>query len=771
MNISRHLRFGPLLAGLLWSALTLAAVPQADKAKVDGAAPTSNTGANALAEVVVTAQRRAQNLQAVPIAVTSIRASELAAKGIQNTMDLAEVVPGLTFTAEAGSTQVRIRGVGTNGFGPGIANTVATYVDGVYIGSMAGDFFDLADVERVEVDKGPQGTLFGRNATGGAIQIITPDPSHQFKGMVSAGYGNYGTSTGDLYVTGGLSETVAADLAVHYSAQSEGWGRNLNTGNYVNRQNDDLMARSKLLFAPTEDAKFVLEADYDSSLGSLPVTLQERAGNVGFYELYVTNRLQPNPSLYLPLVNHGGFYDNNATIDPRALIRNYGTSLTGTFKLDGAELKSITAYRGTRFDDSFDITRIPQPVLNFNGVAEWSQFSQEFRLSGNTRLLNYTTGIYYFSGRDAWDPFALNFGNAMAAVFVAPGVSTAELTYNNKITTDSSAAYGQVTFHLPSRIHLTLGGRFTHERKSIVGTQNFIADFGSVPVPLVPPGTPYLAPGIPNSLSYNNFSYRIALDRKFTDDVMGYVSYSTGFNAGGFNSSVPTNPPFKPEELRALEAGVKSEFFNHRVRLNASVFTYDFTNIQVNDFVQTSQYITNGPKARMDGLEIDADTRATDALTLSATFAYTDDRFTEYPLADYYYLVPGCDTSYANVNIACKGSANGNRLPGTPTATASIGYDYETAVGNGVIGSSGNVFFSSGFYGTTDNDPQMRQASYDVLNDSVYFERGSGGLRFTLWGRNLLNKQYVTNYYSSGGQTTYQAAAPRTFGISVEKKF
>src|SRR5579863_617390 len=166
MNISHRFRLGPLLPGLLWSALTLAAVPQADQNQAGSASAPSGDQGNTLAEVIVTAQRRVQNLQDVPITVTALRASELANKGIQNTLQLAEVVPGLSFTSVAGSTQVRIRGVGTNSFGPGIENAVATYIDGVYIESTAGEFFDLANIERVEVDKGPQGTLFGRNATG-----------------------------------------------------------------------------------------------------------------------------------------------------------------------------------------------------------------------------------------------------------------------------------------------------------------------------------------------------------------------------------------------------------------------------------------------------------------------------------------------------------------------------------------------------------------------------------------------------------------------------
>ena len=736
-------------------------------------APVVEQGQVGLAEIVVTAQRRAQNMQDVPIAVSAVTREQLEAKGVQNTLDLAQVVPGLSFTQNAGGTQVRIRGVGTSSFGPGIENPVAMYIDDIYIASTSGDFFDLANIERVEVLKGPQGTLFGRNATGGLVQVITPDPSHETSGLFRASYGNYQTSAFDGYVTGGLTDSLAADLAAHYSHQGEGWGRNLNTGNYVNQLNDDLLLRSKIMFEPSSSVKLILAGDYSSQFGSLPLTLQQRPGldSVGFYELFFTNRLQPNPALYLPLINHGGFYDNNATTDPRALIRAYGTSLTASFDLGAVNLKSISGYRRTIFDDEFDLTRVPESVLNFDGTATWRQFSQEFKLAGASGPLNYTAGVYYFSSRDSFDPFALNFGKDLAFLLVAPGVTTADLTYHNHVDTKSTAGYAQASYEILPNTDLTLGGRYTHEEKSIEGTQAFTAYFGPVAVPLVPEGTPFLSPGVPDSLSYNNFSYRISLDHKLTSSILAYLSFNTGFKSGGYNLTINSNPPFEPETLKAWEVGLKMELLDKRLRLNLSAYQSDYTNIQVNNFVQTSEFISNGPKAKIKGIDAELSYEPLAGLTLSSSFSYIHDRFTEYPLADYYRVVPGCDTSYANVNIACKGNAAGNELPGTPTFTGSIGATYETRIGGGLIGLNGNLFHSSGFYGTTDNDPLLSQGTYNVLNASIYWNPTDKGLRFTLWGRNLGNEKYVTNIYSAAQQVTYQAAAPLTWGVSAEQKF
>lgn len=768
MNIKHFCARRILLAGTAMAMLAHAPALAQDA----GAAAADSEG---LADIIVTAQRREQKLQDVPIAVSAVTSATLESKGIKETLELAQVVPGLSFTITAGNTQVRMRGVGTNSFGPGVENPVAIYLDGVYIASTASALFSLTNIERVEALKGPQGTLFGRNATGGLVQIVTSEPSQDFKGMVRVGYGNYETGSVDAYVSGAASDTVSADFALHYAAQGDGWGTNINTGKDVNRQDDDLIVRSKIKFEPSDGVKFLLAGDYSYSLGSTGVTLQNRQGDIsyiGLYERIFTNRRDADPSNDLPLINRGGFYDNSSTLDPRAEITSWGTSLVASFEVGEAEVKSVTAYRQTRFEDRFDIERVPQDVLGFDGVAKWKQFSEELQVNGKIGNLDYTAGVYYFNSKDRWDPFQLRFGPDLAFLLVAPGVTGATLLYNTALKTESLAGYAQATYEFLPDTHITLGGRYTDETKTVSGTRAFLANFGPVTVPFVPLGTPYLPAGRNPKLKYTNFSYRIALDHKLTPDIMAYLSYNTGFKSGGYNLSEPSNPAYRPEKLKALEAGLKMELFDRKVRLNLSAFHYDYSDIQVNNFIGTSQFVTNGPKAKIDGVEAEFDARIADGLTISGSAAYTDDRFTNYPLADYYSLRPGgCDTSFANNNIVCKGDAKGNKLPGTPTFTASFGFNYETAIGDGMIGLNGNLFHSSGFYGTTDNDGRLFQADHQILNASIYFEPSEDGPRFTLWGKNLLDKKYVRNYYISAQQVTYQAAAPLTWGVTVEQKF
>ncbi len=723
-----------------------------------------------LGEIIVTAQRREEKLQDVPVAVTAVTAEALGNKGIQNTLDLAQVVPALTFTSTAGSTQVRIRGVGTTNFGPGVENPVAIYVDGVYIASTSGAFFNLANIERVEALKGPQGTLFGRNATGGLVQVVTPDPGDEFKGLLRAGYGNYQTVSADAYISGPLGSGVAADLAVHYSGMGNGWGTNVNTGNDVNRINSDFVIRSKVKIEPSDSVKFVLSGDYSRLLGSTPVTLQNRAGNFGIFEAIFTNRADANPANDLPLINRGGFYDNTATVDPRAEITAWGAGLNATFDLGGVELKSITAYRRTRFEDRFDIERVPQDVLNFAGVPKWQQFSQELQINGDAGALKYTAGLFYFKSTDEYDPFLLNFGPALAGVLVAPGVTSAVLQFNNAQKTESVAAYAQASYEILPATNLTLGGRYTDESKAASGTRSFIANFGPVAVPFVPVGTPYLAAGIAPKVKYNNFSYRIALDHKFTPDILGYISYNTGFKGGGYNLTEPTNPAYLPERLNAIEAGLKMELLDRKLRLNLSAYHYDYSNIQVSNFITTAPFIVNAAKAKIDGFEAEFEARVTRGLTLSGGIAYADARFSNFLNADYTYIVPGC-TPTGVAATPCKADASGNRLPATPRFSGNIGFNYEAGVGNGLIGVNGNLFHSGAWFGTFDNDPRQKQDSYEVVNASIYFEPSADGLRFTLWAKNLFGAQYAQNRYMSSQQSVFQAAAPRTWGVTVEKKF
>ncbi|HEX8446746.1 MAG TPA: TonB-dependent receptor plug domain-containing protein, partial [Sphingomonas sp.] len=231
---------------------------------------TPDAGPDRVEDIVVTAQRRGENLQKVPIAITAITAARLEAVGVDDSRDLAVLTPGLQAPSQAGYFQPRIRGVGTSSVGPGLENPVAVYVDGVYLASSAASLFSYSGIDRIEVLKGPQGTLFGRNSTGGLIQVVTRDPKGGFEGKASATYGNYQDFIGDLYVAGGTSDAAAIDFGIRYETQGKGYGTNVALGRETNRRSDDLSLRSKLLLRPTDTLTLRLSGDYEYNKGSYP---------------------------------------------------------------------------------------------------------------------------------------------------------------------------------------------------------------------------------------------------------------------------------------------------------------------------------------------------------------------------------------------------------------------------------------------------------------------------------------------------------------------
>lgn len=725
-----------------------------------------------LREIVVTAQRREERLQDVPISVSAITSEKLEASGVEGALQLAEVIPGLSFTQSAGFTQVRIRGIGTSSFGPGIENPVATYIDGVYVATTAGSLYSLSNIERVEVLKGPQGTLFGRNATGGLVQIVTAEPSQTFMGNAKLSYGNYDTAGVDLYATGGLSDDVSASLVVHYENQGDGYGTNIVTGNDAQRQNHNLGVRSKLKFEPTDTLKFVLAGDYTYAKGSLAGSIQQKAGieNIGTFEKLFTNRLDGDPTNDLPLIDHGGFYDISYTQDPLTVDEGFGVSFDASLDIGDINIQSITAYRQLTHELRFDLDVLPQDVFSFDGAYKYSQFSQELKLSGETGALGYTAGLYYFHSSDEYDPYFVIFG-PQGTFLISGAFDRIENTILSNPKANSYAAYAQGTYSITPTTNLTLGGRYTYERRSNDGIRQIIGFVDGAAVPLVPPGTPLYPPDFDNEVSYDNFSYRIALDQKLAQDIMVYASMSTAFKSGGFNSAVPANPAFLPEKLEAYEIGLKTQFLNNAVRFNVAAFLYDYKNIQINNFQGTTLFITNGPKARIKGVEAELDVSPTNGLVINASAAYTHDRFTEFPLADYNYVVPGCIYTNPSTSRVCQADAAGNKLPGTPTFTGSVGLSYEHDLGNGSAGFSANLFHSSGFYGTTDNDPRIRQDSYQVLNASIFFKISEMGPRFTLWARNLLDEQYARSALINSGSVQYTAQPPRTWGVSIGQEF
>ena len=700
-------------------------------------------------EITVTAQRRSESLQDVPIAVTAITAARLEALGIVSTVNLAEVTPGLSVPADTGYFQPHIRGVGTSSTGAGVENPVALYVDGVYIANPPSELFSLNNIDRIEVDKGPQGTLFGRNATGGLIQVITRDPQQTAHLNADVSYGNYRDVVGRVYATDGLTDTLSADVAVRYEHQGDGFGHNFFDGSEIGKLPHDLTIRSKFLFEPSSDTQARLTLDYEDRASSLFMTHLSPQYPGTFNTPFFGG---PYPQ--------GGPFDQNENDSFQSTLQGGGASLQINQNLGAVTLESISAVRKSTyfFAEGLDFT--PQPILAAAAHQADQQGSQELQISGNnTGKLKWTGGLYYFYAKAGFDPFDIDFGPTLASpvpdVPVTSRLSDAQLT-------NSAAGYGQASYEIVENTNLTLGGRYTYERKSVDGLSTFIV--GGFPVST----TPYPAPvsGIPSRITFDNFSYRIALDHKFSSDILGYVSYSTGFKSGGFNLASAGNPPYKPEDIKATEVGMKTELFERRLRLNVSAFNYLYDNIQVGQYRNNTEIVVNGAQAKMYGADVDAQVAVVGGFTLNGGFSYIHARFTQYPDASFINPVGTCVPRPGGV---CTASAAGYNLPDTPTTTFNLGGDYKWTLPVGSITVNANYFHSSGYFAAPDN--VAVQNAYGLTNASLMWSDQSDRVTAGLYGRNLSNTVYAASLSEGQSGAALSRGLPRTYGVTIGYKF
>lgn len=740
----------------------------------DAAAAAPQAG---LAEIVVTAQRRSERLQDVPISVSVADSKALAAAHVENLSDLQAIVPDLIVADGFGAVETFVRGLGNPSTLVGDEPTVPVFIDGVYYPRLLPVELQLNNVERVEVLKGPQGTLFGRNSTGGLINIITADPSFAPGGELELGYGNYGTTTGSGYLTAGLSDNVAADLAVNFSNQGKGWGHDITTGQDVRAENDYLL-RSKWLFKFDENTKLILIGDDSHSTGNVSVIAGDPPSGASFgNQPGLPNAVYP----HLP-----GFYDIYDNVMPSETYTSYGFSGQLVHHFGGAVFRSISAYRKGTSQGQTDLDNTP---LNY-GIAlqntEDRSVSEELQLAspggGN---LDWTAGLYYFNYRDGFTPdwvYGAQFGGGALGVYAQQ-------------STKSYAGYGQASYHLPEGTTITGGLRYT--RDDLEGTGH--NDFASFSTQVVPTFTT-LGPGSVETASAHSgrLTWRAAIDQKLGEDAMAYGSVSTGYKAGVFNTLpfVPfaggaPEPALKPETVVAYEVGVKSMLFDRRLRLNVAGFWYDLSNAQVSQAINAngiaSVYVTNAASARSRGVELDGGFRATDHLTLEFGATYDEAKYRDFPgtpksvpntqlVAGTFNgqpasFVPGCSLPVrTNLNPAnggstefCSSDGQGNYLPNSPKLTLNFGANYSVDVGTGKLNINGNLSFNDGFFWASDN--VARQPSFALLSSSVRYTF-KNNMFVEAWGKNLLNKEYYSDVAELGGPTSNPTlpAPPRTYG-------
>jgi iron complex outermembrane receptor protein len=716
--------------------------------------------ADVLAEVVVTAQKREQNLQDVPVAVTAFTAADIERQNFTDIAQLAQFTPNVVFdttTSISGLSSgaaVFIRGIGQIDFALTTDPGVGTYVDGVYVSRSVGGVLDTLDVERVEILRGPQGTLYGRNTMGGAINITTRRPGTEPGGEVALTVGEFSRVDARAALDVPLSSRLGLRLAAS-SKQRDGYVDRVLVGDELGDE-DRQAVRASLLYSG-ERFELHATADYatldEHSAGSVLAGITQ-APNVIVFNLFDA------PGNSVPGFGNGIPYDARfITRDPD---RTFATGPTGTeleatgaaatlkWTLNDLEIKSVSAFRRTEGEFFRDPDNSPLTITHTsNPDYEHEQLTQELQLTGTAagKALEYVAGLYYLeeTGTDN--------------VFVPLAPSLGFITNLTDIDNESFAAYGQATYRLSERLRLTGGVRYTKDDKTYVPFQRIL--FGAAgPAPGV--SVP-LIPDTPVSASFEQTTGRLAVEYARNDDQLYYVSFTQGFKSGGFNFRyvVPRASalPFDPEKLDSYEAGFKWQGAGDRVRLNGTAFFMDYQDIQVQVFEIGGGPLTqNSGTAEIKGVELELLALATSNLRFGVGLGYTDAGYTD--------LNPPTIALAASLTLDAK-------LPNTPEFTANASVEYDVTRAWGTLGFRVDYAHTDDLYNDAQNSPFLFQEAYEIWNGSIRYLSPGESWEVVLFGTNLGDERYITSGDSNFGLGFHEANynRPREAGLTVRWRF
>jgi iron complex outermembrane receptor protein len=709
----------------------------------------ASIGESALEEIIVTADKRQENIQTVPISINVVRGSDLSGAGITSSSELAAVVPGLTMQTSLNGMNAHLRGVGTTAFAPGEENSIAFYLDGVFMARLSGGFLNLSNIAQIEVDKGPQGTLFGRNATGGVISVTTKDPTQAVGGTTSVSYGNYNTVATDDYITGGITRNLAADLAVHYSNQGDGYGKNLNSGEDVNKS-QDFAARSKWLFTPTDLDRVTVALDYERTVSSV-------FGGQSPLPQYPTNWGPGAPApTGQPFLFTGSPWDTDTVTEPRYRYQQGGASLNVEHDFGVARVTDIVAYRQDAKYTNWSVEPIPTTAESAYWDVGDHQTTEELQVASPIKsLVQWVGGLYLMDATTVMSPLVASGSAATPAPLNAVVFSSTE-------TTRSAALFGQATTPIPMvpDTNLTAGLRYTYERRGIEGDEVLQFD---------PPLPSVIKDPTNAHANFDKLTWRFALDHRFNDDLLAYISDNRGYKSGLFGTIPASSKPVQPEVIDAYEIGLKSEFLDHRLRLNSSFFYYDYSQLQVSTINRTSIVLQNAASAQIYGLDLDLEMKIGGHLTLTAGVEALRDKFTSFSDAEFF--VPQT-LAQGGGNALVVGNAAGNELPYTPSYSANLGFNYEIPTAYGQLDLSANYSYVSTWAPNADNI--LRSPVSNLINAKLDWRLPDDRTQIALWVKNL-NNQAVPMFMESGanpgGYNEQITQPPRTFGVTVQYRF
>ncbi|MEH6519382.1 MAG: TonB-dependent receptor [Halioglobus sp.] len=713
-------------------------------------------------EVVVTAQKREESLQDTPLAISAFSETELQDRGIVGAEDLQFYVPGLTFGKTVTRTaQVTLRGVGAENINPGGDPGVAVHVDGAYqqyTGYIAQDFFDVA---RVEVLRGPQGTLYGRNATGGSINIITKKPTDEFEGIVKLGVGNYSQVKAQGAISGPIIEdTLLGRLSVD-TEDRDGYTDNVLTGDEIDDK-DYYSIRGQLEWLASDSLSVNLSAyTYrDDSTGVPLASISPNPSGPLFAGLDITT-FQPVFANYYEINNAVP----NITIKDRREVRHNtdtegnedtdGGTLTITKDFESFSIKSITAYNESDYMNAGDTDSAAEVTFTQSSTGSFETLSQEILLSSTSDgPLEWTAGLYYYDEKSTYDFDIFLFDTIpLNTPFVGVPVS---FVAGGEVDAQSMAAFGQATYAFTDALSATIGLRYTSDEKdldeSVEALAFAIVDFETFGPVIVSESDDWSEP-----------TGKIGVEYVTESDTLWYGSISTGFKAGGFNVS-GLQSSYDPETVIAYEVGFKSMLADGRVRLNSAAFLYDYEDLQVFQIEGVQASITNAAEAEVYGLEVELLALISEEFEIDGSISYLSAEYEEFFTED--PVEPGKGLQ----------DLSGNSLPRAPEFSLNVGLQYTWTFNNSSsLRARANVSWVDEQYFRAFNLDRDKEDSFTRTDVTMTWTSGDQNWQVDAFVKNIEDEDTVNNIVVSAGTLGSTALAsfspPRTYGASVTRHF
>ncbi len=717
-------------------------------AQTTAEAPAADADRSGITDIVVTARKQAESLQEVPMSISAVAGKDLENAGYTELNDVARLSGNVFFeAADRSKPQIYIRGVGTRSYDAGSDSSVGIFIDGVYLGRFGAMDMDLMDVERVELLRGPQGSLYGRNTIGGAISVVTRDPSPTFKGRLSGELGASDIGGDWLYsLNAAISGPIAGDDvrgSLSVTRRYRAGYQPVSIANIRGGSEDAWSGRGKLMFNLGE-ATLRLSADYSHLDGPPLVLVPNQLGGAA------NNPGPVTPGFVTPAEPTDPYHLSMDTPGQGIVKETYGWSAQLNVPFGAFELTSITALRKLKLNELDDLDGTTLPFQVYLADEDGKQFSQEMRLNYKSDTLSVLLGAYY-SKEDVSRTEIINFGPAsLLSALVNPAPLKWDFGLN--LASKSSALFGQIQWEPVEKLSLTLGGRYSWDEKNVVfDTRSTVPGF------IISNFT------TPIARKWHSFDPSVSLSYKFTDDVMGYASYTSGFKSGAFQfiavSPVIAQQVANPESVDSYEAGLRTTLLDRHLRLNAAAFSMNYRDLQQLRVIQFAPGVTailtaNAANSRIKGFEMEGRAVFNSNWSLDFSYGYLDAKFQNY------VFNPTLDFS-------------GNRMQRAPKSTLSLGLNFESKTGLGDLTTRIGYAYRSGIFFEADNnvvDPQSSEGALGLWDASLNLKNGNWTIG--IWGRNLSDQRYRRQVLNSTGNAQRGIwAEPRTFGARISYDF